>query len=286
MCWPSSAAHRPTGWRMANGRGAGRKGDTARVSGGFVALPWAVLDCAAYADLSHPARSLLVEIARQYVRGNNGRLLASSAHLAKRGWSSADVITRAKRELVDAGFIHETVRGHRPNKASWYAVTWYLLDHHQGYDPGAAATFNRGSYERPAPLKNAALRPSHGVERPAIAPSHGVERRPPTPSHGAIKATLPPSSTPSHGNHLDMPSAGVVEGDDDGKHGEDRDGEPPEFDRERECEIDASRFDPITGEFSAVPEAPSRLTKQTAAAVVAAGLASLKTRRSKGARQE
>ena len=74
------------------------------------------------------ARALLFELARQFVRDNNGRFLASGAYLAKRGWKSADVITRAKRELLDAGFLFETVKGHRPNKASCYAVTWRTLD--------------------------------------------------------------------------------------------------------------------------------------------------------------
>jgi len=186
---------------VANGRSKGSKGDSGRDAGGFVALPWTVLDSAAYARLSHPARSLLLEFARQFVRDNNGRLLASAAYLSKRGWGSADVITRAKRELIAAGFIHETVMGHRPNKASWYAVTWRALDKMPGYDAGAAETFRRGAYQ------NAALRPSHGVETPSIAPSHGVEKRAPTPSHGAIKAISGHLSTPSHGHHLEMPSA-------------------------------------------------------------------------------
>ncbi len=188
---------------MANARNRGQKGDTGRDPGGFIALPWSVTDCAAYAALSHPARSLLVEIARQWVRDNNGRLLASSAYLAKRGWKSADTITRAKRELIAAGFIHETVKGHRPNKASWYAVTWRTLDRLPGYDAGAAATFVRGAYQ------NAPLRPSHGVGSTRIAPSHGVEKASPTPSHGAIRAVLPVPPTPSHGNHLEMPSKAV-----------------------------------------------------------------------------
>ncbi|GAB3475016.1 hypothetical protein GCM10011496_25760 [Polaromonas eurypsychrophila] len=189
---------------MANGRNSGRKGDSGRDSGGFVALPWSVLDCPAYARLSHPARSLLFELARQFVRDNNGRLLASAAYLSKRGWKSADVITRAKRELIEAGFIHETVKGHRPNKASWYAVTWRALDKLPGYDAGAPELFERGAYQ-----KNATLRPSHGVERPLIAPSHGVVIVPPTPSHGAIRPVLGVRSTPSHGNHLEMPSTAI-----------------------------------------------------------------------------
>jgi hypothetical protein len=161
---------------MANGRNRGRKGDTGRDPGGFMALPWSVLDCPAYAALSHPARSLLVEIGRQHVRDNNGRLLASRAYLARRGWTSADVIQRAKTELLAAGFIHETVKGQRPNKASWYAITWFALDRLEGYDAGAAETFVRSAYR-----KNAALCPSHGTERAPIAPSHGTETPSPVP---------------------------------------------------------------------------------------------------------
>lgn len=179
-----------------------RKGqDGSRDAGGFIALPWAVMDSAAYQGLSHPARSLLMELCRQYVRDNNGRLLASRAHLAKRGWKSADVIQRAKDELIAAGFVHETVKGQRPNKASWYALTFFSIDRIPGYDPGALESFERGAYR-----KNASLSPSPGTESAPIAPSHGTEAPSPVPSHGAISTKKRPLSVPSHGHHLDMPS--------------------------------------------------------------------------------
>ena len=184
------------------GRDKRSKGDSSRDAGGFVAMPWAVLDSHAYARLSHPARSLLMELARQYVRDNNGRLLASRAYLSKRGWKSADVIQRAKDELIRAGFIHETVKGQRPNKASWYAITWYSLDRLPGFDPGAAESFERGAYR-----KNAILSPSHGTESRRIVPSHGTETPPPVPSHGTMNDKKRPLSVPSHGHHLDKPSA-------------------------------------------------------------------------------
>jgi hypothetical protein len=187
-----------------------KKGDSGRDGGGFVALPWSVLDCPAYARLSHPARSLLMEFARQFVRDNNGRLLASSAYLAARGWNSNDVITRAKRELLEAGFIFETAKGQRPNKAAWYAVTWRTLDKLNGYDAGVTAAFERGAYLKKHSAKIEGLKPSHGVERPPIAPSHGVEDTPPTPSHGAIRPIFAPLSIPSHGDHLEKPSACAV----------------------------------------------------------------------------
>lgn len=191
---------------MANGRNNGRRRDTSRDPGGFIALPWSVLDCPAYARLSHPARSLLIEFARQIGTANNGRLLASAAYLAKRGWGSADVIARAKRQLLDAEFIFETVKGCRPNKASWYAVTWRTLDRMPGHDLGVDRAFERGAYRKKMSNKNAGLSPSDGVERPLIAPAHGVDGPSPTPSHGAIRATFDDLPTPSHGHLLDKPS--------------------------------------------------------------------------------
>lgn len=190
---------------MANGRNKGRKGDTGRDPGGFVALPWSVLDCPAYARLSHPARSLLWEFARQAGNDNNGRLLASRAHLAARGWNSAGVIDRAKSELLAAGFIHETVQGHRPNKASWYAVTWRTLDRHPGYDVGAAETFERGAYR-----KNTSLGLSERTGATSIGLSERTGARPPVLSKRTIRANSGVSSVLSERHHLDKPSAAPV----------------------------------------------------------------------------
>lgn len=192
---------------MANGRNRGRKSDGGRDAGGFIALPWSVLDCPAYANLSMHARALLLEVARQYVRDNNGRLLLSRAYMEKRGWKSSDMLTKAKRELLVAGFIHQTVQGQRPNKASWYAVTWYALDRHPGYDVGAVETFERSAYRKGVPLKNECLRPSNGTEGVAIGPHHGTRSAPPVPPHGPIRGLSGPLSVPPHGHHLDKPSA-------------------------------------------------------------------------------
>jgi hypothetical protein len=188
---------------MANGRNPGRnKRDSSREPGAFVALPWSVLDSVAYARLSHPARALLLEFARQYCRDNNGRLLASRAYLGKRGWKSSDVISRAIRQLIAEGFIHQTVMGHRPNKASWYAITWYTLDKLKGYDVGVELLFRRGSYSRGTPLI-----PSKGAGKLAIAPSGGTGSGLATPRHGTISPVFVQPSAPSRGHHLDKPSA-------------------------------------------------------------------------------
>ena len=207
---------------MANGRNKLRRGDAGRDAGGFVALPWAVLDSPAYSGLSHPAKALLLEFARQFVRDNNGRLLCSMTYLGPRGWKSNDVITRAVRELVAAGFVHQTAQGHRPSKASWYAVTWRALDRHQGYDVGTMESFQRGAYrlwvaaQRPTEIapptpspgaeKNASLTPSPGVERASRAPSPGVGALPTAPSPGAVEGGFGAFSTPGDGDHLEKPS--------------------------------------------------------------------------------
>jgi hypothetical protein len=127
----------------------GKYTNTGRVSGGFIALPWAVMDCPAYSKLSMHARALLLEVARQYVKDNNGRLLLSLRHMKTRGWKSASMLAKCKKELIAGSFIYETVKGHRPNKASWYAITWQTLDKLSGYDYGAERGFMKGAYSPP-----------------------------------------------------------------------------------------------------------------------------------------
>jgi hypothetical protein len=120
------------------------------------------------------------------------------------------VIARAKHELLENGFIFMTVMGRRPNKASWYAVTWRSLDRLTGYDAGAEQLFERGAYRKPRPVKNASLTPPNRVDSPAIVPAHGVVLVPPTVPHGAIRPASNHPSTPSRGDHLETPSVGAV----------------------------------------------------------------------------
>lgn len=178
-------------------KGSGRDG------GGFVALPWSVLDCEAYKGLSHPARSLLMEFARQYVRDNNGRLLASTRYLKTRGWNSADVIHRAKVELLEAGLIYETVKGHRPNKASWYAITWQNLDKDSRHDSGAWDGWKQAR----SGYKKTSLIPSNGTESNVIKPAGGTSNAHTIPIGGTIKTYKSCLTIPLGGNHLEVPSA-------------------------------------------------------------------------------
>ncbi|MBA5686973.1 hypothetical protein [Rugamonas apoptosis] len=203
-----------------------KKGDSGRDGGGFVALPWSVLDSLAFRSLSHPARSLLWELGRQLGKDNNGRLLLSSAYLAKRGWNSDGVIDRAKKDLLAKGLVFQTVQGHRPNKASWFAVTWYALSPNPAYDPGVKAAFIRGEYRNFKPEKIEPLTPSEGVGERCIALSEGVEDVPSTLGERAIKATFDSASTLSQRFLLASPCAGELKSADQGNA--DCDHEPAE----------------------------------------------------------
>jgi hypothetical protein len=131
-----------------------RYAGSSRDPGGFVILPWVVLDAPSYAALSYPAKALLIEVARQFHGDDNGRMILTRRYLAGRGWKSHDVVKRATDELIEAGFLYRTVMGARPNRAAWFAVTWLSLDRLDGYDPGAAGGFGRSAYQ---PKKMTAL---------------------------------------------------------------------------------------------------------------------------------
>lgn len=187
----------------------------------FATIPHVVLQSRNFIALSANAKALLLEVALQVEQpstANNGKLLISRAHLSDRGWNSMDMLTKGKRELLDGGFIFETVKGHKPNKASWYAVTWYPLAKLWGYDAGAEKLFRRGAYKdgdlptpKPsrqdlydkwkAPAKNASLKPYGGTEDARTAPQYGTEGLALVPSHGAISPTFGCSSVPQDGHH-------------------------------------------------------------------------------------
>lgn len=111
----------------------------------FVALPYTVLDSPAFLALSFSARALMLDLARQFSGGNNGRLVICDKALAPRGWTSSATVHKAKRELLDAGFLCETRKGQKPNKASWFAITWQSLDWSPEMDISRTG-FTRGDY--------------------------------------------------------------------------------------------------------------------------------------------
>lgn len=123
---------------------------------GFLALPHVVMDSPAFVALSDPASRLLMDLCRQLRKDNNGRLVASMAALRSRGWTSNDKLTRARRELEEAGLIWQTRLGMRPNRAAWFAVTWLSLDWSPEMDV-KQTSFPRGRYLQRTSEKTQAL---------------------------------------------------------------------------------------------------------------------------------
>ncbi len=188
---------------MANGRQS--KNDTSwRDSDGFMLIPTIVLNSSAYIGLSDKAKCLLVLMSMQHSRTkpNNGRLICTKKYMSKWGWNSSDKLNRAKRELIDAGFLYETVKGHRPNKASLYALTFFSLSKQQGYDYGAERGFKRSAYQ------NATLSPANGIRKATIAPPQGLRSVPVAPTHGIVNEHFYIAPNPPDGLLLDKPSEG------------------------------------------------------------------------------
>ncbi len=117
-------------------------------SGAVMVIPHVVLNSDAYKSLSASAKGLLFDIAMQYNTINNGALLASWRYMSeKRGWTSSDLLNKAKKELVAHCLIEQTVQGRLPNKASWYGLTWCALDTIKGLEI-AVQSWPRGAYSR------------------------------------------------------------------------------------------------------------------------------------------
>ena len=93
----------------------------------FVALEHYLLDCPAWRSLSLAARCALVEIARHYRPGINGRLAMSARGLADALPISRQTGTRILNELANRGFI-EVVRpgGFNVKAGEGRATEWRL----------------------------------------------------------------------------------------------------------------------------------------------------------------
>jgi hypothetical protein len=98
----------------------------------YAAIEHRVIDSSAYADLSHSATRLLIVIARQLTKDNNGHLQATFKYCNPRGFGSEHTLRDAIAELISHGFIYRT-RSHGANKA-WarFAVTWLSIKNREG----------------------------------------------------------------------------------------------------------------------------------------------------------
>ena len=98
-----------------------------RESGGFIALPHAVLRSEKYGNLSAIATKLINDLFAQFNGKNNGDLCCAWTILNKRGWVSRDTLNRARIELLEKQFIEVSRQGGR-NTPTLYALTFYSVD--------------------------------------------------------------------------------------------------------------------------------------------------------------
>lgn len=98
----------------------------------YAAIEHRVIDSSAFADLKPTAQALLVLLARQLTKDNNGHLQASFKWCNRFGIGSEHTLRAAIADLIAHGFIYRT-RSHGANGA-WarYAVTWLPIKQRDG----------------------------------------------------------------------------------------------------------------------------------------------------------
>lgn len=122
-----------------------------RDGGTFVPLAHIVLDCRAVRELSAAGAKLLLDLLAQYRGNNNGDLCAAFKLMRSRGWRSEQTLFKARRELEDAGLIHPTRQGARPNRATLYGLTFFALDEHPKLEV-TRRSFPRGLWRMKDPI--------------------------------------------------------------------------------------------------------------------------------------
>ncbi len=98
----------------------------------YAAIQHRVTDSPAYADLSFSAQALLLLIARQLTKDNNGHMQCTYTYMHRFGFNSEHTLRNAIANLISHGFIYRT-RSHGANKA-WakYCVTWLPIKNRKG----------------------------------------------------------------------------------------------------------------------------------------------------------
>jgi len=125
----------------------------------FVGIVRSVFDSSAYPALSPHACKLLLELVGQYRGDNNGNLTLAWSVVSKRGWRSRTTLWRCKKELIEAGFIYVTRKGHMPSTCDLLALTWFPLDMSPKFDHEALACFKPKAYRAKTPLVMSTMRP-------------------------------------------------------------------------------------------------------------------------------
>lgn len=112
-------------------RGLGSKKQR-KVTHPYAAIEHRVIDSLAFAALKSSSVVLLVLLARQLTRDNNGHLQATWSYCRKKGFGSENTLRAAISELIKYGFIHRTRSRGANRVAALYAVTWLPIKRKEG----------------------------------------------------------------------------------------------------------------------------------------------------------
>lgn len=96
----------------------------------YAAIEHRVIDSPAFADLTPSAVKLLLLLARQLTKDNNGHLQATFSYM-RRFEFSENTLSRAIQELIAHGMIYRARSGGYQQGAAQYAVTWLKVTNRQ-----------------------------------------------------------------------------------------------------------------------------------------------------------
>ena len=136
---------------------AGNKFKGSKYTESFTGIVHSVFESPAFTALSAHACKLLLELTGQYRGNNNGNLTVAWSVVSKRGWRSRSTLWRCKSELIEAGFVYVTRKGHMPSTCELLALTWHALDLSPKFDFEALANFKPKAYRASTPLSIPAM---------------------------------------------------------------------------------------------------------------------------------
>lgn len=157
----------------------------------YAAIEHRVIDSLAFAALKPTAQALLILLARQLTKDNNGHLQASFKWCNRYGIGSEHTLRSAIAQLIAHGFIYRA-RSHGANGA-WakYAVTWLPITKREGLFLGGFVSCAWRAWE-PAKKKTSLQKPlEHSSRKCSFTPQHPAESAGTPPAKTADYELMP-----------------------------------------------------------------------------------------------
>jgi hypothetical protein len=188
----------------------GDKNDRCNRKWTFAQVPHYVMDSQAYIGASAGARSLCMELLRQYNGSNNGHLHLTLKWLRTRGMRSADMIERYRNELLERRLIVQTRWGGLSMGANYFALTFLAVTDFKGLDL-PSSEYRQGvflDYRDPEGRPTRRKPPNRGSdERSKAAPATGNGDLSHAPVIGAVASNVVCLPVPMVRNNEYIPSA-------------------------------------------------------------------------------